>query len=1243
MSFLSELILQHAKTHLVHHDVAGSHVPKVSEFTLDSVQDSLKGSWLSSLDRSSSNTFITIKELLAWRRVVHSHSDNAQCLGETSTLHKDHTDHLGLKPLKNEKVFLVAWLKTGHSLHCQGESGDQGCVAMTMTTDDEFYLKDETGSVQCQASFCNWRWLDQALLVPCWNFIPGADARVRSMIEICPLCTPVVVSSDLSDRLLDFSQRSVSVERALRILQRHDSSRHAVNDVHVTGIVVNKSPIISVRGNNLFFFRMASDVSGKLSIPILAKEKPQLVFLHKALPMYASCSVTHLRPTTMVKGAKQPHHVFMCKKETTVTDVKYSCDDKKHGNSITGTVSKCIDASSGIYELDGKCRLYLCYQMDDTGPSTAVLRVGSVITIYNAHHHPKTLPEMPRVVCCMRSSVHIDRFSPRDSGPRKKLSPSPSGMVRVLLQYSLTLSELDWLSDVMNSLERKFSPTYLRKRALHTLLWRLFNTPSTESKKPLLRGKKRNIYEEFLSSSHSCHASREVEKSPPWHFPDLAEVSQLGHDQEDGEVDVDDGSSLQLSDSHFKVTESKHMKPPRILLGYLHLNPSTGRVQLKDQTGCVDCIITNTIPYPQTNGHRDEPTDRIKHSCHPPVVTKIKLGKSVERRCSWTCYHMHTWCLGHLIRVEGFLIIQEALSLILARPSPGSDETCVPERICSSGRVIENQSSVVFSMQSVECLNCEASATSSRVPHGKSGTHNRTKTPHSNNVSTRNLQGEDLPTSNLTSDKTARTEKDPKVPNNDSLRKNFLLLRKSQLISNSEGSLFFYAQVLPLEDLTLEEQASETLASCSEGDIHSGVGVRRFNGSSVRWYNTLHCGCAYMVRGETTKITKDELLHGTSLSLRELMLMDCDNICSVSEDVILQQVQANLLPAGSVNKLEKARTQFRNCWHVKGVSEVPSHKASSSDGLVSFHGRIITRTESMNDEKNHCNKKIKTSHHQPRSQAGENLIKFVIAHPDDTSSTLDVHITKSSIENTLGLIPGAYVTFRNCRLCHSTIGSVYSCSFPWTTVTVDCIPNDIKSFSVQDAHAKDESQSSDLSQSSESSLLPRRYYISQLLGTPDIVSPSQVIIINCHLQTVKYLSLKWSCLRCGHKDCVCSSSDGQTGGITASIRFMVEDGSGEAIVWCSVNSCIASLLGMTENRWLLLEHAVRQCQEVVYSYKPEDFNKEMEMPESSSDIEGWLSVLCSHKSIQKPLVLHCQTMVFINRSNNPNTGEGPIS
>lgn len=298
----------------------------------------------------------------------------------------------------------------------------------------------------------------------------------------------------------------------------------------------------------------------------------------------------------------------------------------------------------------------------------------------------------------------------------------------------------------------------------------------------------------------------------------------------------------------------------QILLGYLHLNPTTGQVQLKDQTGCVDCIITDTRPHCQTNRHTNKPTDTFKHSCHPPVVTTSNSGRSIERRCSFTCCHMHTWCLGHLIRVEGFLIIQEALPLTLARPSQGSDEACASERACSSDRITEHQSYVVFSMQSVECLNCEpvVPAITGRTLHGKNGTHTRNTTSHTQNLPTCNHQAANRQTSNLTSDKTSRTDK---VPNNVQVvdsppRENFLLLRKSQLISNPEGSLFFYAQVLPLEVLTLEEQASETLASCSEGGLQSGVGVMRFNGHSVRWYNTLHCGCTYTVVGKTTKITK---------------------------------------------------------------------------------------------------------------------------------------------------------------------------------------------------------------------------------------------------------------------------------------------------------------------------------------------------------------------------------------------------
>lgn len=52
-------------------------------------------------------------------------------------------------------------------------------------------------------------------------------------------------------------------------------------------------------------------------------------------------------------------------------------------------------------------------------------------------------------------------------------------------------------------------------------------------------------------------------QSPPWQFPDLAATSKLGHDQEE-RVEDDDADSPGLADFHFKVTESKNMKPPMV-------------------------------------------------------------------------------------------------------------------------------------------------------------------------------------------------------------------------------------------------------------------------------------------------------------------------------------------------------------------------------------------------------------------------------------------------------------------------------------------------------------------------------------------------------------------------------------------------------------------------------------------------------------------------------------------------------
>ncbi|XP_038078972.1 uncharacterized protein LOC119746226 [Patiria miniata] len=934
-----ETVAEHALNHLAVGNKQESS-NETSKLHPTQIKGLLEGSWLNEPSVSSQKC-ITVKELEGYTQVGHSHTKNARCLQQHSTP-RNLVGKTGLKPTTNAKSFLVAWLTTSPILPCKDEEGKRH---VPTTGEDKLYLEDDTGTVQCQVAVCHWDWLNQALLIPCWNVIPGADARVQRSVEICPRCTPVVISSVSPEpHTVPQQQQTKSVAAAAQLLHSHDSSKGRVNQITITGTVVCKSPIISIHNKPLFFFKLACDVSGSSSVSLLAKGS-NLAFLYSALPMYSTCSVSHLTPTTILKGTRKPYHVFLCRKETAVFDVQRNCGDCQHKNSITGTVTKCIDATSGIYELDGKMRLYLCYQMDDTA-SYQVLRVGCVVTIHNAHHQLRMgKPTMPCVVCCMQSTLTVQTFSPLDTGPKKSLTPSLSGMVRLLLKYNLTISQLDWLSSVFTQLERKFTPTFIRQKSLHAILLRLFTTPSVISKKPLLSGRKRNIYEEFLRPSHSCLASKGSgdEQPPPWQFPVMAELfSSVKKCLEQPSkprcmVETSSSSILGPSEWHSGVVESTNLSPPMILVGYLRLSPATGQVQLRDQTGTVDCVIANICKSLRPTDTLTHPTPsldaRHPNECRPPKDCPSEVAPPTERKCSLsTCPHIHTWCLGHLIRVEGFLIVQEALPLSCGgRPlKPSQTSHTNNKREFDSLR--GHHEFVSFSMQTVECLNCSNSVRSSsnlaKELQDKIQNEDEVRTCTASTISSCDHHCRIQSSSTNSSPSNTSTVKANIKPalqtdclcyySKDNL---FLLLTKSQLLNSARGSLLFIFQVAFLHRFSSEESGALAREVGHEYPLTRPVLVS-FEGDSVRWYHTLHPGFVFRMKGEVRAVSKQEFLSMTSLSSDQLKSEDHDTFLTASHGATLDQIKESSLPEHNLQQLQTAQCRYRDLLHVSSVQDV---------------------------------------------------------------------------------------------------------------------------------------------------------------------------------------------------------------------------------------------------------------------------------------------------------------------------------
>ncbi|XP_022086991.1 uncharacterized protein LOC110977312 [Acanthaster planci] len=1296
-----ETVTQHALSHLGVSRPGNWQGSSDASYMLHTtqIQHQLKGSWLNTLPSAQSHKCITISELHGYTQVGHSHTENAKCLPQHSALHY-HTVNQGLKPIPNTNSFLLAWLTASPNVHRKQEDKEdkRHCPS---TGEDELYLKDDTGKVQCQVAICHWGWLNQALLIPCWNVIPGADARVQGLVEICPRCTPVVISSIASEpgRLSDKQQTMLSASAAVQLLQHHNSSKGRVKQVTVKGTLVCKSPIISIHGKPLFFFKLSSDVSGSSSVSFLAKGS-NLTFLHCALPMYSSCCVTHVTPTTILKGTRKPYHIYLCRKETTV-NVQESCSEHEYKNSVTAAVTKCIDATTGIYELDGNMRLYLCYQMDDSA-SYQVLRSGCIVTIHNAHYHHLQIGKstVPCVVCCMQSTLSVDTCSPLDTGPKKKLSPPLSGMVRLLLKYNLTISQLEWLVSVVTQLEKKFTPTLIRHKGLHAILLRLFNTPSTISKEPLLSKRKRNIYEEFLNQSHVCLASKgaDNEQTPPWQFPSMAEFSgciekcreQLSWHRCMGESLSDD--TLIPGEWHCRSILSTSLTPPMILIGYLHLDSATGQVQLKDQTGLVDCVITkahpnsfeskDTVIYPTPDHNTINPAE-----CCPSKDNSSEVALPLQRKCSFSnCHHMHTWCLGHLIRVEGFLIVQEDLPPSCTGPSgdPGTTaHSSEKEDFNSLSQLRRHREFVAFSMQSVECLNClNVVQSHSLAKEFQNKTEGGTVTALCQDCSDCNHRGRSWNSSKVKSTNSTQSEMGSfksTLANDVSIGHSFntnlfLLLTKSQLLKSLRDSLSFLVHVVILHEQLPEEKGKIAVKLQQQSKLRSAV--VRFVGDSVRWYHTLHSGCVYRMQGEVSVVTQQEFHSITSLPPAQLKLEDNSTFLTVSRDLALEQIPGSVLPAHILQQLRVIQSRYKDKLHVSTLQDITADRKSASGSLVSFCCVIISTSDSPGDRIHHFDKKRKTSEN-PSTRDGE--LRLLVAGTAVSSITMVVCMSGTSLHSMRGLLPGASVTFRQCVRSTSADGCVICRVTPLTSVTIDTLPSLVpRRQPVQDHTAPPTNQQDSATdtvttpstfpqryqhtappsnqqdsptdtvttpstfpqryqhtappsnqQDSPTDTVttpfisPHQYFLSHLLSCPDSVSPTEVFIINCHLLAIKSLVLKWSCQRCGHKECICSSDSEEGGMLTSSVRFVVEDGSAEALVWCTQPSVIAAVLGLTAQQWTQLELEIRRCKEVVYSYKKPNYREKVVLP-SPTDTEGLVNLLCSDDSLQKPLVLHCQ-------------------
>ncbi|KAI8479582.1 CST complex subunit ctc1, partial [Branchiostoma belcheri] len=143
---------------------------------------------------------------------------------------------------------------------------------------------------------------------------------------------------------------------------------------------------------------------------------PKLIHLYHLLEPRRDYIITGLKPTTLFKGSADSRNVYCSTSRTqflpqstepqTVasllsvlsasavpvgsdggTSETHTCS---HGGGVRqkfcsyqGTITACVNSDVGIYQLDGKVRLHLGYQLHVS--EGRGLRVGACVAVYNAH------------------------------------------------------------------------------------------------------------------------------------------------------------------------------------------------------------------------------------------------------------------------------------------------------------------------------------------------------------------------------------------------------------------------------------------------------------------------------------------------------------------------------------------------------------------------------------------------------------------------------------------------------------------------------------------------------------------------------------------------------------------------------------------------------------------------------------------------------------------------------------------
>ncbi|KAI8479686.1 CST complex subunit ctc1 [Branchiostoma belcheri] len=389
--------------HHVEKNVSSSGDISSSEVTLAVVDQVLSTTPGKELPLSFS--FISVEQLVQ--------SQHQACCSHLSTVNQREGTNIStidtpVRPLDHIRALLLGRLTSGPNSLSVGRNNRAG----------QLYVEDNTGVVLCEAR--NKGYLE--LTAPPCRLIKTCKVKEQDSVVLVPV--------------------------AATILKNRKGK--ATKVISIQGRVSELSTILRVKEVVFFMFKLSCPAEQQ-HIPVIIKG-PKLIHLYHLLEPRRDYIITGLKPTTLFKGSADSRNVYC---STAGTQVLPQSTEPQTVACLLGTITACVNSDVGIYQLDGKVRLHLGYQLHVS--EGRGLRVGACVAVYNAHLVKEhTQGDAVCLSCCTASCVVIQSFSTLNS-PYKPPSSHSAALKHLIYHLNPNLYELCSLLTAVRQLRLKFS------------------------------------------------------------------------------------------------------------------------------------------------------------------------------------------------------------------------------------------------------------------------------------------------------------------------------------------------------------------------------------------------------------------------------------------------------------------------------------------------------------------------------------------------------------------------------------------------------------------------------------------------------------------------------------------------------------------------------------------------------------------------------------------------------------------